>query len=273
MNDETMPVREQPLSPAKLRAIFGHNLRMLSCNYASITALCGDLGINRTQFNRYLSGESFPRPDILDRICRFFEVDARILLTPIAELASAPQGILSHPFMNDWLGPRVTQVPEHMFPSGFYRFSRRGFLDDRRFLQGIVTVRRIDGHAFLLGMEPREAMRQQGLPATRAGREFRGVILRQDEGISILISRRGAKTGSYNFLSPVASYENNFWEGYVTRTVRSQPAGRRITRMVYEHLGTDSRAILRAARSAGYCEADDLLTHHLRLLRTDHPLT
>lgn len=162
-------------------------------------------------------------------------------------------------------------MPEQMFPSGFYRFSRRGFLDDRKFLQGIVLVRRIDGHAVLCGLEPREAMRHQGLPLSRAQREFRGVVLRQDEGVSILIARRGAKTGSYNFLAPVASYENNFWEGYVTRTVRSQPAGRRMTRMVYEHLGDDTTAILRAARCAGYCEADDLLTHHLRLLQIDQP--
>lgn len=272
MNDDTDSARDQPLSPADLRSVFGQNLRLLSQDYPSISALCSDLGINRTQFNRYLSGDSFPRPDILHRICRFFDVDARILLTPIPDLPKASRGILSHPFMDDWLGHGVTQVPEDLFPSGFYRFSRRGFMDDRRFLQGVVLVRRVDGHAFLVGMEPREAMRQQGLAVSRAQREFRGVILRQDEGISILISRRGAKTGSYNFLSPVASYENNFWEGYVTRTVRSQPAGRRITRMVYEHLGTDTPSILRAARSAGYCEADELLTHHLRLLRIDQPL-
>ncbi|MFD1511242.1 helix-turn-helix domain-containing protein [Lacimonas salitolerans] len=267
-----MTVSEQPLSPAELRAVFGSNLRILSREYASISSLCAELGINRTQFNRYLAGESFPRPDILDRICRFFGVDARILLTPLCDLVSTEQSVLSHPYLNDWLGPDATHVPEQMFPSGFYRFSRRGFLDDRKFLQGIVLIRRIDGHAVLSGLEPREAMRHQGLPLSRAQREFRGVVLRQDEGVSILIARRGAKTGSYNFLAPVASYENNFWEGYVTRTVRSQPAGRRMTRMVYEHLGNDTAAILRAARCAGYCEADDLLTHHLRLLQIDQPL-
>ena len=37
-------------------------------------------------------------------------------------------------------------------------------------------------------------------------------------------------------------------------------------------LGGDG-SILRAARSAGYCDADALLTHHLRLLQIDQPLT
>lgn len=273
MAEAGITAEEQPLSPARLRAVFGANLRVLCANHASVSSLCVELGINRTQFNRYLSGESFPRPDILDRICRFFGVDARILLTPLSELARAQQSILTHPYLNDWLGPDVTRVSEQAFPSGFYRFSRRGFLNHRKFLQGIVTVKRIDGHTFLTGLEPREAMHQQGLPASRARREFRGVVLCQDEGVSILIARRGARTGSYSFLSPVVSYENNFWEGYVTRTVRSQPAGQRMTRMVFEHLGQDTSAILQAARNSGYCDATDLLAHHVRLLQIDQPLT
>jgi transcriptional regulator with XRE-family HTH domain len=71
-------------NPAHIRTIFGENLRLLSRDYPSVTALSQNLGINRTQFNRYLYGESFPRPDILERICNFFHVDARILLEPLA---------------------------------------------------------------------------------------------------------------------------------------------------------------------------------------------
>ena len=70
-------------TPAEIRSIFGANLLVLSKDYESITALALELGINRTQFNRYLSGESFPRPDVLSRICDFFKVDARILLEPL----------------------------------------------------------------------------------------------------------------------------------------------------------------------------------------------
>ena len=66
-------------SPAELRSMLGANLRRLTRGAVSISALCRDLGINRTQFNRYLAGESFPRPDVLHRICSFFDVDARIL--------------------------------------------------------------------------------------------------------------------------------------------------------------------------------------------------
>ena len=61
------------LSPIELRAVFGQNLRILCQKHSSISSICRDLGINRTQFNRYLSGESFPRPDVLHKICIFFK--------------------------------------------------------------------------------------------------------------------------------------------------------------------------------------------------------
>ncbi|MGC0225182.1 helix-turn-helix domain-containing protein [Pseudooceanicola nitratireducens] len=51
-----------------------------------ISALCRELGINRTQFNRYKSAESWPRPDVLDRICRYFGVNARIYLEPLDQI-------------------------------------------------------------------------------------------------------------------------------------------------------------------------------------------
>lgn len=263
---------DQNPSPSVLRAIFGANLRLLCSDAGSITALTARLGINRTQFNRYLSGESFPRPDVLDRICRHFGVDARILTTPLDRMAANGAGPLSLPYLEAWLGPEATTVDETAFPSGFYRFSRQSFMDASSFLQGVVLISRRDGATVLRGFEPREALMQQGLPWSSKARDFRGLVLRQEDGLSILIARRMARTGSFNFLAPVASYDNHLWEGYVTRTVRSQPTGRRISRMVYEYLGPAIGPALRARRNAGFCTMRDLLPHHLRLLQVDSPM-
>jgi transcriptional regulator with XRE-family HTH domain len=73
-------------SPADIRTIFGENLKLLIADYPSVTYLAHELGVNRTQLNRYLSGDSFPRPDVLARICKFFGVDARILLEPLNDI-------------------------------------------------------------------------------------------------------------------------------------------------------------------------------------------
>src|SRR6056297_655194 len=149
--------------PAELRAVFGQNLRHLSKEHRSFAALCRKLGVNRTQFNRYLSGESFPRPDILHQICCFFDVDARILLEPVETIYTTSPELLSHPFLSGFFGSGPTAVPENVFPSGFYSFVRRSFIDDNLFTIGLVYVHREEPYTFLRGFEPRDALRNQGL--------------------------------------------------------------------------------------------------------------
>ena len=109
MKTVTGSPEKQP-SPAELRKMFGANLRILADRFPSVSQLCRELGINRTQFNRYLSGESFPRPDVLHRICQFFDMDARILLEPIDTL-STERSVLNHPLIADYVGTGMTDVP------------------------------------------------------------------------------------------------------------------------------------------------------------------
>ena len=186
--DPVKPATRHP-NTAELRSMLGANLRKLSQSAVSISALCLDLVINRTQYNRYLAGESFPRPDVLHRICSHFRVDARILLDPVDDIAPVGGGLLQHEAVAEFLGGTVETLTEQEFPSGFFRFVRRSFLEDRRFVQGLVYVFRKDGHTFLRGFEAKEAMRNQGLDSGPKMREFRGVILRQEEGIVALVSR------------------------------------------------------------------------------------
>ncbi|WP_206338486.1 helix-turn-helix domain-containing protein [Antarcticimicrobium sediminis] len=257
-------------SPPDVRNMFGTNLKVLSRAYPSVSDLSRRLGINRTQLNRYLSGESFPRPDVLDRICTFFDVDARILLEPVETLTRTTQ-VLNSPYLADFMGAAAVRVPEESFPSGFYRFSRRSFIDESQFSVGLIHVLRNDGMTFVRGFEPKEAMRQQGLPSDARTREYRGYVTRQEDGIAFVIARHNVMTCSFNYLSRVPSFENNFWVGYSTRTIRETVTTARITRMAFEYLAQDSASILAAARSSGFHGADDLLPFHKRLLQIDEP--
>lgn len=250
--------------------MFGENLRSLSRDYPSISDLARRLGINRTQFNRYLAGESFPRPDVLARICDFFDVDARVLLDPVDSFDEGTS-VLSGPELCDFLGPAL-EVSEAAFPSGFFRFTRKSFLDQTRFAQGLVWVwRGRAAQCFLRGYEAREAMAQQGLPVSAPLREFRGLVLRQENAITINIARRGAMTASFNMLQREASFQNNFWVGYVARTVPESPSAQRVVRMVYEHLGRGMRGALPVARKAGLVAAGDVPPFHRRMLQDDVP--
>lgn len=251
--------------------MLGANLRQLSRQAESISALCRDLGINRTQYNRYLSGESFPRPDVLHRICSYFDVDARILLEPVADVTEPGDSVLRNPAVAAYMANAARPVPETDFPSGFYQFARRSFMDDQQYVRGLIYVFRNRGGTFLKGFEARAAMAQQGLPTDPATREFRGAVLAQEDGVGALVSRRGATTTSFNYLARVPSFENNFWAGYVARTVRENVAGRRIERLVYEYLGRDMRHVLTAARSAGFCQAADLVPYQRTLLKVGEP--
>lgn len=261
-----------PFTPAELRSVFGDNLKKLANEYSSITDLSRKLGINRTQLNRYLSGDSFPRPDVLAQICSFFEVDARILLEPVHNLKSSDDPI-NNDYLREFVASGASDVPETYFPSGFYRFSRRSFMRQDSFVLGVIHIHRRGKNTFIRGFESRNAMQVQGLPADAAAREFRGIVMQQEDGLVIIASRRNAMTSSFNYLSRVASFENNYWVGYITRTVPEAVDGHRVTRMVFEHLGKKPADALPTARATGFYTADALPPFHRRLLMPDTPFS
>jgi transcriptional regulator with XRE-family HTH domain len=265
----TLRHNHSELDPARLRGIFGRNLRLLSAPYASVAALCRELGINRTQFNRYLSGESFPRPDVLHRICLFFGVDARVLLEPVESVNRRDTGLLDHPMVQEFFGRAPTDVPQSVFPSGFFRFIRRSFMNQDLFAVGLVHVSRQAGYTFLRGYEPRSALRHQGISMGPSEREFRGVVMRQQDGVMAIVAHRGSHSSSFNFLTPERTFQHGLWEGYATRTVPERMTGRRATRMIYEHLGSNRALILETARQAGLAKASELPAYHINLLRLD----
>ncbi|WP_436399337.1 helix-turn-helix domain-containing protein [Roseobacter sp. S98] len=257
-------------TPAQLRNMFGANLRILAAEYPSISALSRELGINRTQFNRYLSGESFPRPDVLSRICEFFGVDARVLLEPVEEISSDAASAAG-PWLRDFMGDTVRHIPEETLPSGFYHFSRRSFVREGEFVRGLTFVQRVGNDTYMRGYEPKMALAMQGIPASPSAREFRGFVLRIEEGVGFIVTRRNGMTGSFNYLAQVTSFQNNFWVGYVARTVRETSSSTRMTRLVYEHIGNDWPMVMEIARGAGFCGFDSLPPFHQRLLQPDDP--
>ena len=162
-------------------------------------------------------------------------------------------------------------VPKALFPNGFYRFVRRSFIDDDLFVLGLVHVSRADDYTFLRGFEPRDALKLQGLSTNPRDREYRGIVMRQEEGVMAIVTHRNAMSCSFNFLAQETSFQPNLWEGYATRTVREKILGIRATRMVYEHLGSNIAPALATARRAGLIRREDVAPFHAKLLRLDQP--
>lgn len=67
-------------------AMLAATLRYLCSDYASISEVCQRLGINRQQFNKYLSGQTWPTPHNLRRIAEFFGMTEEVLLAPLSEV-------------------------------------------------------------------------------------------------------------------------------------------------------------------------------------------
>jgi len=73
----------QDRSPADIRAVFSQNLKELMGASPNVSALCRKLSLNRSQFNRYLAGESFPRPDILQKNMPTFRTGCADFITNV----------------------------------------------------------------------------------------------------------------------------------------------------------------------------------------------
>lgn len=58
---------------------FADNLRALCTRHGSIAAVCRALGMNRQQFNKYLSGSTLPNVATLEKICGFFAIESESL--------------------------------------------------------------------------------------------------------------------------------------------------------------------------------------------------
>jgi transcriptional regulator with XRE-family HTH domain len=68
---------------SEMQANLAANLRLLCGYYPSIAHVCRTLGINRTQFNRYLGAKALPSANLLNRLCDHFGVeDTEIYLPP-----------------------------------------------------------------------------------------------------------------------------------------------------------------------------------------------
>ncbi|PZF78255.1 hypothetical protein DK847_00035 [Aestuariivirga litoralis] len=77
-----------PFSPHKN---FADNLRALCTRHGSIAAVCRALGMNRQQFNKYLSGSTLPNVATLEKICGFFHIESESLFQDPAGLKK-PKG-------------------------------------------------------------------------------------------------------------------------------------------------------------------------------------
>lgn len=242
-------MNNQTRSPAELRRMFGANLRHLAQQYPSVSELCRQLGINRTQFNRYLGGESFPRPDVLDRICRFFEVDARILLRPLDEIETPPPHPAS-PTLTDFLGSGPSTLTESLFPAGFYYASETGLDETSPSRHRVLHARRLPQCTLVRSFEPPAEPGE----AARA-REVQGIAACAGQQLLILMSGRASQNSKIYLMHPVTEANSSSWRGVAICLSKTTAKETTMRRLLLHHLGSEPTSALAAARAARRSEA------------------
>ncbi len=169
-------------TPPDINNVFAKNLVTLFGEQHTITSLSRDLNIHRNQLQRFVEGTSVPKPDILHRICQFFEVDARILTERLEDLQSS-----DHDALPNFLLDAVKPVPKDMFPDGFYEEWRELHTSPKRFVREIMHVKTIKGIRHTKVITRNLVIAPDGMPTEMAGiRTYLGVALRQAGGLCIL---------------------------------------------------------------------------------------
>lgn len=74
---------------AETKRIIGVNIGRLAKSRGNISTVCRRLGINRQQFNKYLTGQHLPSQVNLNAICDFFGVKFADLISPDMEIPEA----------------------------------------------------------------------------------------------------------------------------------------------------------------------------------------
>jgi transcriptional regulator with XRE-family HTH domain len=258
IRDALSATSAQRADPAHLRAIFGANLRVLSADAPSIAGLCRDLGVNRTQFNRYLVGEAFPRPDVLDHICRFFGVDARILLEPL-EVQSDLKG-QGHDMArfesgreSDTQKAASPPIDYARMPLGPCLLYRRSFLNKGSLSVSMASsVVLPSGKIGLTSIMPRDIAQALGLSVHLKDRRRIGEMYQHPTGISFALNDQISGILQFAFMEYSYHGNSNLYAGECLNTLRLGHPGRITDHILMERLAPTRAAMLAARRETGY---------------------
>ena len=143
-----------------INRIFAENLKGLVKKHGSVSKLCRDMGINRTQFNRYLSGDSLPHQKTIEKLSQYFCVSELSLFSLSEDQYNPPKKLQDHPSFQKLLlageSGKNFNLPAGRYLTHFYSESDIGMV-----IRSITVVKKYGDQATfarLTGMnEPRKS--------------------------------------------------------------------------------------------------------------------
>lgn len=149
---------------------FATNLRHLCGFYPSVAHVCRTIGINRTQFNRYLAASGRPSRHMLTRICDFFGVSAAEIHLPPEEFERLQLNARQRkePSPAPYVGvvemlQRASRPEMHKY-LGYYHEYYYSMSSPGKILRGLVHMFERDGQVYFRKIE--HVCGPPGLPVT-----------------------------------------------------------------------------------------------------------
>lgn len=261
------------MKPAEtqLATVFAKNLTQLTAARPSITQVARDLGINRTQYNRYLSGEAHPRPEILARICAYFGLDARILLEPLDRL-QGPQAQGVGLKLRSIFSALSSDFDHARMPDGLYQFLIPNMLNPSELAADFMYIYTLpDGRKQLEWAAPRFHAEDTGMGTSWQDRKLSGPMFQHVDGVSLLISNPVARLMMHWFVSPGYRGAPHVHTGYATMSQTAGPGKLQIAPLILRKLPTSFADILRIRRAQPKLSFDTLPEHFAAYLRDWRP--
>lgn len=244
-------------NPAELRMILARNLSRLTADERSISEVCRQIGVNRTQFNRYLAGTAFPRPDVLHRICRHFKVDANILLEP---LPPAGPDIPARPpqIADRWMARSQRPFDHYLLPDGFYKYWRKSFRQPRRAYLGVALITTDGAEKSWKGYDLHDQpIRAGGRRFARSSR-YDGLLVQQFDGFALLSRTPYSDVMNLTYFEYGLDGLLDYYSGISFITRRRLPDTNRFSAIVMQRLPGGCASVLACARQCGSHDLADL---------------
>jgi transcriptional regulator with XRE-family HTH domain len=246
-------------SPSALRQVLGDNLRLLCRDVPSVSKLCAEIGVNRTQFNRYLSGEAFPRPDVLYRICAKFGVDANILLEPLHPRVRDAMELATEALYQDVMSLNRRPFDHYLLPDAMYRFWRMSFQRPGAVYSSMARVYTdASGTKHWKATDVFPAAVRPGTPRYSRTNQFRGVMFQHFDGVSLICSTSIESTFNLTFFEYGLAGQTRYYTGLSFLTRRRTMDSNRLSVTVMERLADDPALWRQVARQSGLGAASDV---------------
>ncbi|WP_039016963.1 helix-turn-helix domain-containing protein [Halocynthiibacter namhaensis] len=231
-----------------IRTIFPNNLRKLCERAGSVTGIANELGINRAQFVRYMNGESSPRPEILEKICRYFGLDARILLEPL-ETLNQNEPRIERAFAESKMDLDVLIKDPAGLPDGFYKYWKVPFTFGGAIYVTLSYIKTVNGVRHIKTIDHRYFYRDKvvgkyAYPLRRCD----GFLFSHPHGHSFLLTYGKNRTTIFGYLEHSHGFNSQLYVGYTAISNPQKQGVRRVSNIVFEKLDISWSEALAFAR-------------------------